>query len=162
MPRVLRTSPRRAQRVLHRPGHPLTGVPVFRDDRARLLDTPYTAGFLTSPAPNAGVIRRQTPQWAPESGRARRPRRAGARGRGRPRLPQAGARRMGLRVFQNDPVQVAGVFRTLLTDGGRFAGHFEQVVFGILDRRPGSAVRTAFTRVFDEPAGRMPGGQLQS
>lgn len=44
-------------RVIHSPG-----VPVFRDDRGRLLDTPYTAGFLTSPAPNAGVIRSRTPR----------------------------------------------------------------------------------------------------
>lgn len=34
------------------------GVPVFRDDRGRLLDEPYAAGFLTSPAPNAGVLDR--------------------------------------------------------------------------------------------------------
>ena len=33
-------------RVIHSPG-----VPVFRDDRGRLLDEPYTVGFLTSPAP---------------------------------------------------------------------------------------------------------------
>lgn len=46
-------------RVIHSPG-----VPVFRDDRGRLLDTPYTAGFLTSPAPNAGVIRSRTPEEA--------------------------------------------------------------------------------------------------
>ena len=42
---------------------------------------------------------------------------------------------------------------TLLADGGRFAGHFEQIVFGILDRSPDSAARAAFTRTF--------AGQLQ-
>ncbi|HET9383315.1 MAG TPA: TIGR02452 family protein, partial [Streptomyces sp.] len=40
-------------RVIHSPG-----VPVFRDDRGALLDEPYTAGFLTAAAPNAGVVRR--------------------------------------------------------------------------------------------------------
>lgn len=48
-------------RVVHSPG-----VPVFRDDRGRLLDEPFTAGFLTSAAPNAGVVLRT----APEIGRA--------------------------------------------------------------------------------------------
>lgn len=37
------------------------GVPVFRDDRGTLLEHPRTAGFLTSPAPNAGVLRRADP-----------------------------------------------------------------------------------------------------
>lgn len=59
----------------------------------------------------------------------------------------------GCGVFQNDPAEVAGAFRTLLADGGRFAGHFEQIVFGILDRSPESQIRAAFTRVF--------AGQLQ-
>lgn len=53
----------------------------------------------------------------------------------------------GCGVFQNDPAEVAGAFRALLADGGRFAGHFEQIVFGILDRNPDSAVRAAFTRI---------------
>ncbi|RSS85579.1 TIGR02452 family protein [Streptomyces sp. WAC05292] len=48
-------------RVIHSPG-----VPVFRDDRGELLDTPFRAGFLTSPAPNAGTIRRQEPERAPD------------------------------------------------------------------------------------------------
>lgn len=136
-------------RVIHSPG-----VPVFRDDRGRLLDTPYTVGFLTSPAPNAGVIRRQTPAEAHRipAALARRAERvlevAAVRGYRRLVL---GA--WGCGVFQNDPAEVAGAFRTLLADGGRFAGHFEQIVFGILDRSPESQIRAAFTRVF--------AGQLQ-
>ncbi len=46
-------------RVIHSPA-----VPVFRDDRGGLLDEPFTAGFLTSPAPNAGVIRARAPERA--------------------------------------------------------------------------------------------------
>ncbi len=46
-------------RVIHSPG-----VPVFRDDRGALLGAPYTVGFLTSPAPNAGVIRSREPEQA--------------------------------------------------------------------------------------------------
>ncbi|MFD4243485.1 TIGR02452 family protein [Streptomyces sp. NPDC058525] len=127
-------------RVIHSPG-----VPVFRDDRGALLETPFRAGFLTSPAPNAGTIRRQEPERAAE-------------------IPQALARRAGLvlevaalhgyrglvlgawgcGVFQNDPAVVAEAFRGLLA--GRFSGVFDQVVFGILDRKP--ETREAFERAF--------------
>lgn len=80
-------------RVIHSPG-----VPVFRDDRGRLLDTPYTVGFLTS----CGAQRRSDPQSdargrPPHPRGARFPHRAGARGRRRARVPQARARGLGLR-----------------------------------------------------------------
>ncbi|MFL4908703.1 TIGR02452 family protein [Streptomyces sp. MMS24-I2-30] len=134
-------------RVIHSPA-----VPVFRDDRGALLDEPFTAGFLTAAAPNAGVVRRSAPQRAGE-------------------LPQAlavraervlevaaahGYRRLvlgawGCGVFQNDPAQVAGAFRALLGPGGRFAQTFEHVVFGVLDRTPGAVVRNAFARAFSMP-----------
>ncbi|MFD9357736.1 TIGR02452 family protein [Streptomyces sp. NPDC060031] len=127
-------------RVIHSPG-----VPVFRDDRGELLETPFRAGFLTSPAPNAGTIRRQEPERAAE-------------------IPAALARRAelvlevaalhgyrrlvlgawGCGVFQNDPAEVAEAFRALLA--GRFAGVFERVVFGVLDRKP--QPREAFERAF--------------
>lgn len=131
-------------RVIHSPG-----VPVFRDDRGRLLDTPYTAGFLTSPAPNAGVIRSRTPESAHRipaalASRAERVLEVAAV-RGYRRLV-LGA--WGCGVFRNDPAEVAGVFRALLSDGGRFAGHFEQIVFGILDRDGDSPTRAAFDRTF--------------
>lgn len=126
-------------------------MPVFRDDRGRLLDEPYTVGFLTSPAPNAGVVRRTAPERAAElpsalSARAERVLETAA---------AHGYRRLvlgawGCGVFQNDPVQVAGAFRGLLGPGGRFAGSFRHIVFGILDRTPGAVVREALARAFPE------------
>ncbi|WP_326758208.1 TIGR02452 family protein [Streptomyces phaeochromogenes] len=133
-------------RVIHSPA-----VPVFRDDQGQLLDEPYTAGFLTAAAPNAGVVLRTAPERAPElpgalAARAERVLETAA---------AHGYRRLvlgawGCGVFQNDPAQVAGAFRALLTDGGRFAGSFEHVVFGVLDRTKGAVVLSAFERAFRE------------
>ncbi|MER7914196.1 TIGR02452 family protein, partial [Streptomyces sp. NPDC096068] len=53
----------------------------------------------------------------------------------------------GCGVFQNDPEQVAGAFRALLTGDDRFAGHFEEVVFAVLDRASGTPTLAAFARV---------------
>ncbi|MFI2780548.1 TIGR02452 family protein [Streptomyces sp. ALB3] len=136
-------------RVIHSPG-----VPVFRDDRGRLLESPHAVGFLTSAAPNAGVIRGGDPGPA-----SRIP--AALASRAERVLEVAalhGYRRLvlgawGCGVFMNDPDEVAGAFRDLLTGSGRFAGHFEQIVFGVPDRAPDSAVRRAFSRAF--------GGQFQ-
>ncbi|WLW50441.1 TIGR02452 family protein [Streptomyces sp. YU58] len=134
-------------RVIHSPA-----VPVFRDDRGGLLDEPYTAGFLTAAAPNAGVVRRTAPEREPEL-----PRALAARAERVLEVAAAhGYRRLvlgawGCGVFQNDPAQVAGAFRDLLGPGGRFAGAFEHVVFGVLDRTRGAVVREAFVRAFPSP-----------
>ncbi|MFE6359054.1 TIGR02452 family protein [Streptomyces sp. NPDC057806] len=134
-------------RVIHSPA-----VPVFRDDRGRLLDSPYPAGFLTSAAPNAGVVRRTAPERAADL--------PGALAVRAERVLEVAAvhgyRRLvlgawGCGVFQNEPAQVAGAFRALLGSGGRFADRFEHVVFGILDRTPRTTTRSAFERAFLEP-----------
>ncbi|SEP67169.1 TIGR02452 family protein [Streptomyces sp. yr375] len=131
-------------RVIHSPA-----VPVFRDDRGRLLDEPYTVGFLTAAAPNAGVVRRTAPQRAAELPRAL----AGRAERVLETAAAYGYRHLvlgawGCGVFQNDPAQVAGAFRALLGPGGRFERTFEHVVFGVLDRTPGGAVLSAFEKAF--------------
>lgn len=131
-------------RVIHSPA-----VPVFRDDRGQLLDAAYGVGFLTSAAPNAGVVLRQAPERAKElpsalAGRAERVLETAA---------ACGYRRLvlgawGCGVFQNDPAQVAGAFRALLHEGGRFHGYFEHIVFGVLDRTRGAVTRAAFEEAF--------------
>ncbi|MEU1006356.1 TIGR02452 family protein [Streptomyces tibetensis] len=141
-------------RVIHSPT-----VPVFRDDRGGLLAEPYTAGFLTSPAPNAGVVLRTAPERAHELPRALAVRAervletAVAHGY---RALVLGA--WGCGVFRNDPVQVAEAFRALLGPGGRFAGAFEQVVFGILDRTRDRAVLGAFEETFSSSRSAPAGG----
>lgn len=136
-----------SDRVIHSPA-----VPVFRDDRGRLLAEPYHAGFLTAAAPDAGVVRRTTPERAlalPAALAVRAERvleTAAAQGYRRLVL---GA--WGCGVFRNEPAQVAGAFRALLEPGGQFARTFGHVVFGVPDRTPGVPVRGAFARAFPEP-----------
>lgn len=142
-------SPFYSHRVIHSPG-----VPVFRDDRGTLLETSFTAGFLTSPAPNAGVIARREPELS-----ARVPAALATRaGRVLEVAAAHGYRRLvlgawGCGVFRNDPAHVAAAFRGHLTGEGRFAGRFEHVVFGVLDRTADSPTRAAFARAF-APRGR--------
>ncbi|MDX3314234.1 TIGR02452 family protein [Streptomyces sp. NPDC054884] len=133
-------------RVIHSPA-----VPVFRDDRGRLLDEPYTVGFLAAAAPNAGVVLRTAPHRAGELPRALSVRAE----RVLETAAAHGYRRLvlgawGCGVFRNDPAQVAGAFRALLARGGRFEGRFAHVVFAVLDRTPGGAVRTAFEDAFGQ------------
>ncbi|MFH9071952.1 TIGR02452 family protein [Streptomyces alboflavus] len=133
-----------SDRVIHAPA-----VPVFRDDRGNLLGEMYAPGFLTSPAPNAGVVRRT----APERADALQDALAVRAGRVLETAAACGYRRLvlgawGCGVFQNDPAQVAEAFRALLGAGGRFAGYFDHVVFGVLDRTRGETTRRAFERVF--------------
>ncbi|MFG2479532.1 TIGR02452 family protein [Streptomyces fagopyri] len=130
-------------RVIHSPA-----VPVFRDGRGELLDEPYTAGFLTAAAPNAGVVLRTAPERAGELPRALAVRAE----RVLETAAAQGYRRLvlgawGCGVFRNDPAQVAAAFRGLLV-GGRFEGYFDQVVFGVLDRTPRAVTRAAFERAF--------------
>ncbi|MGA4838324.1 TIGR02452 family protein [Streptomyces sp. G45] len=131
-----------SDRVIHTPA-----VPVFRDDRGALLDAPFATGFLTSAAPNAGVVRRRSPDRAVAlpAALARRAARvletAAACGYDRLVL---GA--WGCGVFQNDPAQVAAAFHTQLH--GRFAGRFRHVTFAVLDRTRGATTRGAFEAAF--------------
>lgn len=140
-------------RVIHSPA-----VPVFRDDRGRLLETPFPVAFLTSPAPNAGTIRRQEPERAHEI--------PGALARRAELVLEVAAlhghRRLvlgawGCGVFRNEPAAVAEAFRELLT--GRFDGVFERVVFGVLDRapEPRQAFERAFAGLCAEPGSTDPG-----
>lgn len=133
-----------SDRVIHSPG-----VPVFRADSGALLARPYLAGFLTSPAPNAGVIARTMPERVREiapalAARAERVLEVAA---------VNGYRRLvlgawGCGVFRNDPAVVAGAFAALLGPGGRFAGAVDEAVFAVLDRRGDSPTRAAFTAAF--------------
>ncbi|WP_327143611.1 TIGR02452 family protein [Nocardia sp. NBC_01327] len=120
-------------------------VPVFRDDAGILLDNPYAVGFLSSPSPRTNVIEQEL---ASEAYRVP----AVLATRAERILETAGGYRRlvlgawGCGVYGNDPGVVAGVFHALLA--GRFAGHFDEITFAILDRTPGETTLAAFRTVF--------------
>ncbi|MFI5956331.1 TIGR02452 family protein [Cryptosporangium sp. NPDC051539] len=125
--------PMYSDRVIYSPG-----VPVFRDDDGTLLAEPYPVSFLTSAAPNRTAI---APEHQPEIP-AVIARRAGrvlaiAAAHGHRRLV-LGA--WGCGVFGNDPATVAEIFATALREGPAF----DEVVFAVLDRAPGTPTYQAF------------------
>ncbi len=117
--------------------------PVFRADDGTLLEEPYAATFLTSCAPNAGAVARNTPHELDQVPDV-------LRRRGERVLALAAAHdyeaivlgAWGCGVFGNEPDVVAGIFRDLLT--GTWAGRFARVVFAIFDRSPEQATLAAF------------------
>jgi uncharacterized protein (TIGR02452 family) len=121
-------------------------VPVFRLDEGPLLDEPYLCSFLTSPAVNVGALHQ------PE-----------LRGEEIRRVMQERVQRVlevaalhghevlvlgawGCGVFQNDPEQIAELFRDALA--GRFRGAFTHVVFAVLDSSGRRQCLGPFERVF--------------
>jgi uncharacterized protein (TIGR02452 family) len=106
-------------------------VPVFRDDHD-LLEEPYLCAFLTSAAPNAGVVIPRQPERKGEV-------EAAMRARVRRSLAISAAKgdqhlvlgAWGCGVFKNSPLVVADAYANELA--GAFAGVFASVTFAVLD-----------------------------
>ncbi|TDE38632.1 TIGR02452 family protein [Nonomuraea mesophila] len=130
---------RYSDRIIYSPG-----VPVFRDDKGRLLDEPYRVAFLTAAAPNARAIARNQPQVAGSIPAALWQRTVRvldvAQAHGHRRLV-LGA--WGCGVFGNEPRLVADTFGRALVTRNRF----DHVRFAVLDRQPGTPTYAAFARV---------------
>lgn len=129
---------RYSDRVIYSPA-----VPVFRDDRGRLLDEPYRVTMLTAAAPNLGAIQLNQPELAdsvPDALRQRAVRVLQVAAAGGHRRLVLGA--WGCGVFRNDPVLVARAF----VDALRVVDYFDHVVFAVLDRVAGTPVHKAFAR----------------
>jgi uncharacterized protein (TIGR02452 family) len=125
------------------------GCPIFRADDGALLEEPHVVDFITSPAPNAGVIREREPEMAGDMANV-------LRERGSKVLALAsfhgcdalvlGA--WGCGVFRNDPGMVAQTFFELLSREGRFYGRFQKVLFSVLDSSASGATYRAFAERF--------------
>lgn len=136
--------PAYSHRVIYSPD-----VPVYRDVRYRLLETPYQVAFLTSPAPNAGVIARDRPADVPAipnllAARAARVLAVAAHHKCRTLVLGA----WGCGVFRNDPTQVAAAFHRNLSTDGTFEGAFDRIVFAVLDNTAAQQNLTAFRTTF--------------
>ncbi|MET7419498.1 TIGR02452 family protein [Dactylosporangium sp. NPDC005555] len=138
---------RYSDRIVYSPG-----VPVFRDDKGRLLDAAHHATFLTAAAPNLGMILRNQPDDAVGVPAVlhRRARRvlAVAAAHGHRTLVLGG---WGCGVFRNVPADVARAFAVALAE----VGAFDQVTFAVYDRAKGTPVRGAFTEAFGSAPGRL-------
>jgi uncharacterized protein (TIGR02452 family) len=141
---------RYSDRVIYSPR-----VPVFRADDGALLEAPFTTSFLTAAAPNLGAIAANQPTAAPTvpdvlAARAARVLAVAAAHGHRDLVLGA----WGCGVFRNDPAVVAEVFAEQLA---RAQGHFDHVVFAVLDRQRAAPTHAAFSRVLrraarDQPA----------
>lgn len=119
-------------------------VPVFRDDTGQLLDQPWHAAFITAAAVNASAVRKNEPKNIHRirttlEHRARMVLAIGAV-HGCDALV-LGA--WGCGVFQNDPVQIADIFATILTEP-LFQHQFRHIEFAVFDTSTGQTVLRAF------------------
>lgn len=109
-------------------------VPVFRKDKGELLSKPVMCNFITSPAVNAGVVKRQEPERENEILGAMDIRTdkmlALALHQGNETLI-LGA--WGCGVFKNDPKEIAGLFKKYLQ--GKYKNKFKRVVFAVLTKK---------------------------
>lgn len=126
-------------------------VPVLRDSEGALLEEPWLCSMITSPAPNAGVVLRQTPRREGDVTHALKSRATkvlevaaayGIGGGGGGLVLGA----WGCGVFQNDPEEVAGVWEDALRFD--FRGVFKAVTFAVLDTTPSERVIAPFERRF--------------
>lgn len=123
--------------------------PVFRTDDGTLLEQPYFVDFITSPAPNAGAVGRNTPKDTAKIPQV-------LQERGKKVLTLAAIHHCdtlvlgawGCGVFRNDPTMVAKMFRAYLTPEGDFWGRFKQVLFSVLDRSKTASTYQVFKEHF--------------
>jgi uncharacterized protein (TIGR02452 family) len=120
-------------------------VPVFRDDALSLLDKAFLASFITMPAPNTANLRASKDELAAIFERRIRGVVALGRWLDADRLV-LGA--WGCGAFRNDPRLVARAFHDVLVRD-RWARHFDEVVFAILDSKRGENNLSVFRDVLE-------------
>ncbi|KYH06566.1 TIGR02452 family protein [Chryseobacterium cucumeris] len=109
-------------------------VPVFRKDKGELLPKPVLCNFITSPAVNTGVVKRQEPERAHEILDAmdlRMDKMLSLALQQGNEVLILGA--WGCGVFKNDPKEIAGLFGKYLQ--GKYKNKFKRVVFAVLTKK---------------------------
>jgi len=125
------------------------GCPVFRKDDGTLLNQPYLVDFITSPAPNAGMIARNQPKdidKIPEVLRDRTAKILTVAASNDCNALILGA--WGCGVFRNDPALVAKIFADYLLPKRKFTGKFKTVLFSVLDRTKERKIIREFEKRF--------------
>jgi len=115
-------------------------VPVFRKDKGELLTKPVVCNFITSPAVNAGVVRKQEPERQDEIADAmdvRIDKMLALAFHRENEVLILGA--WGCGVFKNDPKEIAGLFKKHLQ--GRYKNKFKRVVFAVMTKKKEEMLR---------------------
>lgn len=105
-------------------------VPVIRDDKGELFDTPIVSSIITAAAVNTGVVKRFEADRVSKIEaimRMRIDKMLSLSTYNNHKALILGA--WGCGVFQNDPVMIARLFSELLL--GKYIGVFEKVIFAI-------------------------------
>lgn len=124
-------------------------VPFIRNDAGELLDDPYLMSIVTSPAVNAGAVKRNLPDdigRMPELMLSRTEKVLRIAAHHQHEVLILGA--WGCGVFRNDPKKVAGYFSHFLAENGTYHNRFRKVVFAVLDSTKDQANIDAFESVF--------------
>lgn len=122
-------------------------VPVFRNDDGSLVEKPYLVSFMTSPAANAGAIKKNETQKVDQiepTNHERARKFLWIANKESHRTLILGA--WGCGVFQNDSYEIARIFNDLLKN--EFANCFNRVIMAIYDATPTRKVYNAFVEVF--------------
>ena len=110
-------------------------VLVICNDDGELLEDPFTVSFITSPAVNAGAVKRNEPNNVEKITPIQRQRMqyllSVCAHEGYQNVV-LGA--WGCGVFMNDPKHIANLWYQLLVEDEQFKNRFNQVVFAVLDR----------------------------
>jgi uncharacterized protein (TIGR02452 family) len=124
-------------------------VPIFRDDTGKLLEKPYKASFITSPAVNAGAIAQNQKHDLNKiipvmKHRAKYILLVAAENKCDVLILGA----WGCGVFRNDPQDIATIFYDLLKHDNDTANLLKEVVFAIYDSSAEKATLNTFLERF--------------
>jgi uncharacterized protein (TIGR02452 family) len=125
-------------------------VVFFRNDAGKLLSRPYKMDILTSPAVNIGAIKRNNPKelsFVKDTMLKRIDKILSVFVLHKAKNLILGA--YGCGAFQNNPRDIAQYFAGYLTQTGKYANCFNNIIFAVFDRSLNHENINAFERVFN-------------